>query len=82
MKTIKDFNFSGKKALVRVDFNVPQDDNLNVSDNTRIVAVKPTVDRFLPNGGSSFLLRLLGRQKGKFNIKFLFKTFVFEVFKF
>ena len=42
MKTIKQFDFSGKKALVRVDFNVPQDENLKVTDNTRITAVKPT----------------------------------------
>ncbi len=39
MKTIKDFDFKNKKALIRVDFNVPQDENLNVTDNTRIVAV-------------------------------------------
>ena len=43
MKTIKDSNFIGKKVLIRVDFNVPQDENLNVTDNTRSVAAKPTI---------------------------------------
>ena len=47
MKTINDLNFKDKKALVRVDFNVPQDDQLKVTDNTRIVAVKPTVEKIL-----------------------------------
>ena len=47
MKTINDFNFAGKKALIRVDFNVPQDENKKVTDNTRIVAAKPTIDKIL-----------------------------------
>ncbi len=81
MKTIKDFNFSGKKALVRVDFNVPQDDNLNVSDNTRIVAVKPTVDKILADGGSVILMTHLGRPKGEVNDKYSLKNVVSEVSK-
>ncbi|WP_313027594.1 phosphoglycerate kinase [Soonwooa sp.] len=81
MKTIKDFNFSGKKALVRVDFNVPQDDNLNVSDNTRIVAVKPTVDKILADGGSVILMTHLGRPKGEVNDKYSLKNIVSEVSK-
>ena len=44
MKTINDISFAGKKALIRVDFNVPQDENKKVTDNTRIVAAKPTID--------------------------------------
>ena len=47
MKTINDINFAGKKALVRVDFNVPQDENKNVTDNTRIVAAKPTIEKII-----------------------------------
>jgi len=81
MKTIKDFNFSGKKALVRVDFNVPQDDILNVSDNTRIVAVKPTVDKILADGGSVILMTHLGRPKGEVNDKYSLKNIVSEVSK-
>lgn len=64
MKTIDDFNFKDKKALIRVDFNVPQDDNLKVTDDTRIVAAKPTIDKILKDGGSAILMTHLGRPKG------------------
>lgn len=64
MKTIDDFNFQDKKALIRVDFNVPQDDNLKVTDDTRIVAAKPTIDKILKDGGSAILMTHLGRPKG------------------
>lgn len=70
MKTIRDFNFKNKKALVRVDFNVPQDENLKVTDNTRIVSVKPTVDKILADGGSVILMTHLGRPKGQVNEKY------------
>lgn len=66
MKTINDFNFSGKKALIRVDFNVPQNDKLEVTDTTRILAAKPTIDKILQDGGSVILMTHLGRPKGKF----------------
>lgn len=73
MKTIDDFNFKDKKALIRVDFNVPQDDNLKVTDDTRIVAAKPTIDKILKDGGSAILMTHLGRPKGgpedKFSLK-------------
>ncbi|SMC32016.1 phosphoglycerate kinase [Moheibacter sediminis] len=73
MKTIDDFNFQDKKALIRVDFNVPQDDNLKVTDDTRIVAAKPTIDKILKDGGSAILMTHLGRPKGgpedKFSLK-------------
>ncbi|MES2545326.1 MAG: phosphoglycerate kinase [Bacteroidota bacterium] len=65
MKTIKDFNFSGKKALIRVDFNVPLDENFNVTDATRIEAAKPTIDKIISDGGSVILMSHLGRPKGK-----------------
>ena len=81
MKTIKDFDFKNKKALVRVDFNVPQDENLNVTDNTRITAVKPTVDKILKDGGSVILMTHLGRPKGEVSDKFSLKHILGEVSK-
>lgn len=79
MKTIKDYNFHGKKALVRVDFNVPQDDQLKVTDNTRIAAVKPTVDKILSDGGSVILMAHLGRPKGEVKDEFSLKHIVDEI---
>lgn len=79
MKTINDFNFRDKKALVRVDFNVPQDDQLNVTDNTRIVAVKPTVEKILKDGGSVILMTHLGRPKGEVKDEFSLKHIINEV---
>ncbi|MBV8327091.1 phosphoglycerate kinase [Chryseobacterium sp.] len=79
MKTINDFNFRDKKALVRVDFNVPQDDQLNVTDNTRIVAVKPTVEKILNDGGSVILMTHLGRPKGEVKDEFSLKHILNEV---
>lgn len=79
MKTINDFNFKDKKALVRVDFNVPQDDQLKVTDNTRITAVKPTVEKILNDGGSVILMTHLGRPKGEVKDEFSLKHIVDEV---
>ncbi|WDF47450.1 phosphoglycerate kinase [Chryseobacterium sp. KACC 21268] len=79
MKTIKDFDFKNKKALVRVDFNVPQDENLKVTDNTRIVSVKPTVDKIIADGGSVILMTHLGRPKGEVNDKYSLKNILDEV---
>lgn len=81
MKTINDFNFKDKKALVRVDFNVPQDDQLKITDNTRISAVKPTVDKILNDGGSVILMTHLGRPKGEAKDEFSLKHIVDEVSK-
>ena len=65
MKTINDFNFENKKALIRVDFNVPLDENFKVTDATRIEAAKPTIIKILEDGGSCILMSHLGRPKGK-----------------
>ncbi|MFC7446089.1 phosphoglycerate kinase [Mesoflavibacter profundi] len=64
MKTLNDFNFKNKKALIRVDFNVPLDSNFNVTDATRIEAAKPTIIKILEDGGSCILMSHLGRPKG------------------
>jgi phosphoglycerate kinase len=65
MSTLKDFNFKDKKALIRVDFNVPLDENLNVTDDTRIQSAKNTILKVLEDGGSCILMSHLGRPKAK-----------------
>jgi phosphoglycerate kinase len=67
MKTIENFNFKHKKALVRVDFNVPLDGNFKVTDTNRIEAAKPTIIKILEDGGSAVLMSHLGRPKGQIN---------------
>ena len=77
MKTVNDFNFKNKKAIIRVDFNVPLDENFNVTDVTRIEAAKPTIDKILADGGSVILMSHLGRPKGaedKYSLKHILKT--------
>jgi phosphoglycerate kinase len=64
MKTVDSFNFSGKKALVRVDFNVPLNKSFEITDDTRLKAVLPTVSKILKDGGSAILMSHLGRPKG------------------
>jgi phosphoglycerate kinase len=65
MKTLQDFNFNNKKAIIRVDFNVPLDEKFKVTDANRIEAAKPTIDKILSDGGSVILMSHLGRPKGK-----------------
>ncbi|MEO0900953.1 MAG: phosphoglycerate kinase [Bacteroidota bacterium] len=67
MRTIDNFNFENKKALIRVDFNVPLDSDFNVTDTSRIEAAKPTILKVLEDGGSAILMSHLGRPKGKVN---------------
>jgi phosphoglycerate kinase len=64
MKTINDFNFKNKKALIRVDFNVPLNEALEVTDSTRILAAKNTIIKVLEDGGSCVLMSHLGRPNG------------------
>lgn len=64
MKTLNDFNFKDKKALIRVDFNVPLNDEFQVTDDTRIRSAKPSIIKILEDGGSCVLMSHLGRPKG------------------
>jgi phosphoglycerate kinase len=76
MKTVLDFNFLNKKALIRVDFNVPLDANQTVLDNTRILSAKPTILKIINDGGSCVLMSHLGRPKGwdlKYSLKHIFR---------
>lgn len=63
MKTIDQVNFSGKKALIRVDFNVPLDENFRITDDNRIQGALPTINKILKDGGAVILMSHLGRPK-------------------
>ena len=78
MITLNSYNFKGKKAIVRVDFNVPLDADFNITDFTRINAVVPTVKKILSDGGSAILMSHLGRPKDgptdKYSLKHIVKA--------
>lgn len=78
MRTIDDFNFRNRKALIRVDFNVPLDENQNVTDETRIKAAIPTIKKIIDEGGSAILMSHLGRPKNgpekKFSLQHIVKN--------
>lgn len=65
MNTVNDFDFKEKKALIRVDFNVPLNENFEITDTNRIEAACPTILKILEDGGSAVLMSHLGRPKGK-----------------
>ena len=67
--TIDQFNFAGKKAIVRVDFNVPLDENGNITDDTRIRGALPTLKKILADGGALIIMSHMGKPKGKVNPK-------------
>lgn len=72
-KTVKDIDVNGKKVLVRCDFNVPLDENLNITDDTRITAALPTIKYLMGNGAKVILCSHLGRPKGEVNEKYSLK---------
>ena len=81
MYSIDNYNFEGKKVLIRVDFNVPLNDKLEISDDTRIVTAVPTIQKILAEGGSIILLTHLGRPKGQYNEKMSVKIILPRVSK-
>jgi len=76
MQTIDTYDFSGKKALIRVDFNVPLDENFNITDDTRMRAALPTIKKIIEKGGSPILMSHLGRPKNGPEEKFSLKPLV------
>ena len=80
MQTIDSYNFSGKKAIIRVDFNVPLNDQFEITDDTRIRAALPTIKKVLEGNGSAILMSHLGRPKGK-DEKFSLKHIVAHLSK-
>src|ERR1700757_2382907 len=76
MKTIDQISFAGKKALIRVDFNVPLDKDYSITDDTRIRAALPTINKILKDGGAVILMSHLGRPKDTPEEKYSLKHIV------
>jgi phosphoglycerate kinase len=81
MSTFANFNFNGHKALIRVDFNVPLDGNFEITDDTRIRAAIPTINKILNDGGSVILMSHLGRPKDGPSDKYSLKHLLFRIVK-
>lgn len=81
IKNVDNLSFEGKKALIRVDFNVPLDDNQKVTDDTRIQAALPTIQKILNDGGSAILMSHLGRPKSGPEDKFSLKHILLDLEK-
>ena len=73
MKTIDNISFKGKPVLIRVDFNVPLDENFNITDNSRMVAALPTIQKVVADGGKAIIISHLGRPKNGFEECFSLK---------
>lgn len=82
MANIDNYDFKGKKAIVRVDFNVPLDDNGNITDDTRIRGALPTLKKILSDGGALIIMSHMGKPKGKVNPKLSLKQIVSTVEKY
>jgi phosphoglycerate kinase len=76
MQTISNYNFKGKKALIRVDFNVPLNENFEITDDTRIVAAIPTIKKIMADGGSPVIMSHFGRPKDGPNDKYSMRHLV------
>ncbi|HPG54900.1 MAG TPA: phosphoglycerate kinase [Candidatus Enterocola sp.] len=81
MQTIDNYKFAGKKAIVRVDFNVPLDENGNITDDTRIRGALPTLKKVLNDGGSLIIMSHMGKPKGKVAAKYSLKQILDSVSK-
>ncbi|MFD1874351.1 phosphoglycerate kinase [Hymenobacter bucti] len=79
MNTLANYNFAGRRAVVRVDFNVPLDKDLHITDDTRIRAATPTIKKILADGGSVVLLSHLGRPKGGYEKKYSLESLVLRL---
>ena len=79
MKTVNDINFSGIRALIRVDFNVPLNSELKVTDDTRIRAALPTIQKIIADNGSVVLMSHLGRPKDGYEKKFSLENIVYKL---
>ena len=81
MQTIDNYKFAGKKAIVRVDFNVPLDENGKITDDTRIRGALPTLKKVLADGSALIIMSHMGKPKGKVNPKMSLKQIVDAVSK-
>jgi len=81
MQTIENFNFAGKKAFVRVDFNVPMNENAEITDDTRIRAALPTLKKILADGGSIIIASHMGRPKKNPDLKYSLQAILPHVSK-
>jgi phosphoglycerate kinase len=73
MNTIDQVSLKGKRVLIRVDFNLPLDENLNITDDSRMVAALPTIKKVIADGGMAIIMSHLGRPKNGFEEKFSLK---------
>ncbi|MCX7770924.1 MAG: phosphoglycerate kinase [Proteobacteria bacterium] len=76
MKRVDDFDLDNKRVFIRVDFNVPQDENLNITDDTRLKAALPTIKHVISHGGKAILASHLGKPKGQINPKYSLRPIV------